>query len=235
MSRCYMWLISTEHAHTCCLCVSGDHIKPWMITFLCAYFTDRNMRCGAHDLRVQCFHFWCINLETKMKEKHWTWLNSSCQLRYKLTCRKGCLLLRVLNVFSSSEPGHLALAELLSLPQLSLFHHQCLLATSSAQRSVYACFQVTHVFWKCFCLGLKFLFFYNSLSFSLSLTLLSSISQSQGHKAKPGMMISWLLLSSEERCTHFFQSGLTWKQICNKKNQRVSDLFVGSWCSLPHR
>lgn len=68
------------------------------------------------------------------------------------------------------------------------------------------CFQVTHVFWKCFCLGLI------SSSFTtLSLTLIpllspSSISQSQGLKARPGMIISWLLLFSEEQCTRFFQS-----------------------------
>lgn len=42
------------------------------------------------------------------------------------------------------------------------------------------CFQVTHVFWKCFCLGLKFLFFYNTLPHSYS------SSDSLFHFLKPG-------------------------------------------------
>lgn len=52
------------------------------------------------------------------------------------------------------------------------------------------CFQVTHVFWKWFCLGLISSSFTAFSRTPFLLLSLSSIFQSQGLKAKPGMIIS---------------------------------------------
>lgn len=78
--------------------------------------------------------------------------------------------------------------------------------TSSSSRSVYACISRWHIFWKCFCLVLKIPHLLQLPLFTPDLLLHCSTSQSQDLKAEPGMIVSWLLLISEERQRWAFSS-----------------------------
>lgn len=99
------------------------------------------------------------------------------------------------------------------------------------------CLQVTHVFWKCFCLGLKFLIFYSSLSQS------HSSPASLFHLSKPGPQsqarYDYILVVVALRGamhTLFPESGLRGKHICKKRQSSSTSpmCLFGSLSCLPH-